>query len=167
MSSRLTRWLVLIAAGLAASNAQAAGRAEVTFVDAARYADAGAWGAVREANLAALSAHVQFLASRHLAPGQTLKLDFLDIDLAGDARPWRGSGFDVRVLRGRADWPRLTLRYSLQGTGGGTQAGTESISDLNYLGRLGGRSGSETLAHEKRLLDDWFLARFVAGKSGG
>lgn len=166
MRSRLTGWLVLIAGGLVAPIVMAAGRAEVTFIDAARYADAGAWGSDRDANLAQLEAHVQRLASKYLASGQTLKLEFLDIDLAGNARPWKGNGTDVRVLRGRADWPRLTLRYSLEEARVSAQNGTESISDLNYLGRLGARSSSERMAYEKRLLDDWFQARFVAGRAG-
>lgn len=166
MRAKLTGLFVLIAGGLVATVAVAAGRAEVTFVDPARYADAGAWGPDRDANLAQLEVHVQRLASKYLAPGQTLKLEFLDVDLAGSARPWKGSGIDLRVLRGRADWPRLTLRYSLEEADGGARNGTESISDLNYLGRLGARTSVEPLTYEKRLLDDWFQARIVSGKTG-
>jgi hypothetical protein len=167
MRAKLTGLMVLVAGSLAASVAMAAERAEVTFVDAASYADAGAWGRDRDANLAQLEVHVQSLASKYLAPGQTLKLEFLDVDLAGNARPWKGTGTDLRVLRGRADWPRLTLRYTLQEADGGTRNSTESISDLNYLGRLGARTSVEPLTYEKRLLDDWFQLRIASGKKGG
>lgn len=158
-----TGLLVLTLGSLIAPVSMAAGRAEVTFVDPAKYADAGPYGRLREANLALLEAHVQQLAAKYLAQGQTLRLEFLDVDLAGNERPWRGVGTDVRVLRGRADWPRLTLRYSLHGVGLTGQDTTESISDLNYLGPTASQSASGPLAHEKRLLERWFQARFAAG----
>jgi Protein of unknown function (DUF3016) len=157
------RLLVLILGSLIAPVSAVAGLAEVTFVDPAKYADAGPLGRQRDANLAVLEAHVKQLAAKHLAPGQTLRLEFLDVDLAGNERPWRGVGADVRVLRGRADWPRLSLRYSLRGAGQAGLDATESISDMNYLGRVTSRAASEPLAHEKRLLDEWFQTRFVAG----
>jgi Protein of unknown function (DUF3016) len=159
--------LLIIAGALIAPHAPAAGPAVVTFVNSSQYTDAGAWGQARDANLAQLEAHVHQLAAKHLAPGQTLALEFLDVDLAGNVRPWKRSGTEVRVLRGRADWPRLALRYSLQEAGGGTRSGTESISDLNYLGRPGVRTSVESLAYEKRLLGEWFQSRFVAGQQTG
>lgn len=167
MRAKLTALLTLICSSLPPAGAAAAGPAEVTFVDSSRYADAGTWGRARDENLARLEAHVQLLASQHLAPGQALKLEFLDIDLAGNERLWKRQGAEVRVLRGRADWPRLTLRYTLAQAGGGVQTGTESLSDMNYLARHAGRSTSGALAHEKRLLDAWFQARFGAAKQGG
>lgn len=164
MRAKLTGLFVLIAGCLVAPIV-AAGPAEVTFVDSTKYADAGAWGRDRDANLARLEAHVQELAAKYLAPGQSLKLEFLDVDLAGNERPSRRLGTDVRVLRGRADWPRLTLRYSLRAGGREVQGGTESISDMNYLGGIGARSLPGPLAHERRLLEDWFQARFGTGKT--
>lgn len=163
MKAIRTGLLILTFGSVIAPESMAAGPVEVTFVDPAKFSDAGSPGRIRDANLTALEAHVQQLAAKYLTPGQTLKLEILDVDLAGNERPWRGAGGDVRVLRGRADWPRLTLRYSLRGAGLAGVDATESISDLNYLGRTASHNSSEPLAHEKRLLEDWFQTRLVVG----
>ena len=146
---------------LSATASHAGGIAEVSFPNEARYTDAGAYGTERAANLAQLAAHLKRLAQRDLPEGQKLTVEILDVDLAGEARPWRRTGSEVRVLRGRADWPRIELRYTLSGEPGNTRSATESIADLNYLQRIGSYGSSEPLVYEKRMLDDWFRARFV------
>ncbi|MCW5633317.1 MAG: DUF3016 domain-containing protein [Rubrivivax sp.] len=139
--------------------AHAAGSADVRFVDAERFADAGRNPHDRERVLASLKAHVQRLAQR-LPDGQQLRVEFLDLDLAGDER-MRSSG-DVRVLRGGADWPRMHIRWALQQGDGTLKSGEERLSDLDYL------MGSRTLAatsdgdwpYEKRMLTQWFERQF-------
>ena len=164
MTSTRIHLTVFLSAWVAITAAHAGGNAEVTFSNPARYTDAGSYGANRDANLAQLAAHLKALAAKYLAEGQTLQVEVLDVDLAGTSRPWRATGTDVRVLRGRADWPRLEMRYALDAAGPNARRGTESISSLNYLQRAGGYAAAEPLAHEKRLLDDWFRARFVEGR---
>ena len=156
---------VVAIAGLAVSTACAAGSAEVLFPNEARFSDAGASAGDRAANLALLANHLKRLAARHLPEGQKLTVEVLDVDLAGTSRPWRVTGTDVRVLRGRADWPRIELRYTLAGGGNTTRTGKESIADLNYLRHISAYGASEPLIHEKRVLDDWFRARFLEGRA--
>jgi Protein of unknown function (DUF3016) len=146
---------------LSATASHSGGVAEVSFPNEARYTDAGAYGTERAANLAQLAAHLKRLAQRDLPEGQKLTVEILDVDLAGEARPWRRMPSEVRVLRGRADWPRIELRYTLSGEPGNTRSATESIADLNYLQRIGSYGSSEPLVYEKRMIDDWFRARFV------
>ena len=155
--------IVVAIAGLGASTACAAGSAEVLFPNETRFSDAGVSASDRAGNLAQLANHLKRLAARYLPDGQTLIVEVLDVDLAGTSRPWRTTGADVRVLRGRADWPRIELRYTLSGDANATRTGKESIADLNYLQRISDYGSSEPLKHEKRMLDEWFRARFIEG----
>ena len=52
---------------------------------------------------------------RRLPDGQTLTIAVLDLDLAGSLRPTPTG--ELRVLRGGADWPSMSLRYTLQADG--------------------------------------------------
>jgi hypothetical protein len=97
--------------------------------------------------------HVQQLSEK-LPAGQVLKVDFLDIDLAGDEFP-RVSVRDVRVLKGQADWPRIQLRYSIERDGAVVASGEAKLSDPNYLMGLN-RYGRDLYSHEKQMLDEWF-----------
>lgn len=152
-------FLVAAAAALAvALPAQAAG-VKVSFPDAERYADAGASVAERESTQAELAAHLVALGQRLLPADMTLEVDVLEIDLAGTMLPTRRG--DLRIVRGGADWPRLTLRYTLVKDGQVQTAATERLADLAYTMNLGSRLSNDPLRYEKRLLDDWFRERFA------
>lgn len=146
---------------LAAAGA-GAGTANVTFLNAPSFEDAGSTSWEEQANLQALSTHLQGLAQRMLPAGQHLKVEVVDVDLAGTVRPSvRGSS--VRVLRGGADWPRIHLRYTLEADGKAVASGDEHIADLNYARGLSGTRDSHSLYYEKRMLDAWFKTRFGEG----
>ena len=146
------------ALALASLSAAAAGRVEVRFVEPARYTDAGFGAREIERTTAQLGAALRSLGAR-LPDGQTLTLEILDVDLAGRTVP--GSARDTRVLTGGADWPRITLRWTLAGAGE-PRSGEETVSNLDYLEqRIGGSTG-EPLEHERRMLERWFERRFVA-----
>ena len=143
-------------AALAPAPAVAAGRVEVSFVEPEQFADVG-WGSIdRERNLQVLEQHFQGLA-RRLPDAQTLRVEVLDVDLAGEPRP--GAIHDWRILRGGADWPRITLRYVLDEGGRVLASGEERVSDMNYL--FGRSPGSEygPLPYERRLIEHWFQQR--------
>ena len=102
------------------------------------------------------------LASRHLGDGQVLNIEVLDVDLAGEVR------FDRRRMdrtcaccAGVADWPRITLRYTLE-TAGEPARRVEQVTvyDMAYLQRLNRYGGDEPLRYEKPMLDEWFDAQF-------
>jgi hypothetical protein len=149
--------------GAATMPAWAAGAVEVRFVDPQRYADIG-WRVLdRERNLERLRTHFQGLAAR-LPDGQRLAIEVLEVDLAGEEVP--GDRLDpVRVLRGRADWPRMRLRWQLSGPGTAARSADEWLADLTYLDRLApAGSASEALPYDLRMVDDWFQARIVLGQ---
>jgi hypothetical protein len=142
--------------------AHAAGSAEVRFVQPERFADIGRYANDRERALAALTAHVQQLAQR-LPDGQRLRLEVTDVDLAGEQTI--GRAYDVRVLRGTADWPRIEMRWSLEQGGQTLKSGEERLTDLGYpLMRGATTSEREELPYEKRLLTKWFDAQFGAAR---
>src|SRR5688500_12201202 len=106
-----TRSLPLLVALLPlAGAAQAA--VIVTFKEPDRFFDAGRWD--REDFLAEIERHLQELGTTHLPPGQTVKIEVLDVDLAGDDRFRRRFGAEIRVLKGGVDWPSMKLRYAVE-----------------------------------------------------
>ena len=85
----------------------------------------------------------------------------LDVDLAGDAFP-RVVLRDTRVLRGRADWPRMHLRYTLREGDKVIKSGEDRIADMNYLMGTTRVHQDGPFPYEKRMLDNWFDERIVA-----
>ena len=141
-----------------------AGSATVTFVNAERFSDIGFAPTDRQLNLQALERHFQSLAQQRLPADQVLKVEVLDVDLAGEERPSVRAGRDLRILRGGADWPRIKLRYTLESNGRTLRSGEETLSDLSYQQGFAGAysTGTEPLRYERRMLDKWFQSRLVA-----
>ena len=151
----------LIASLLAAVASTAmAGTVSVSFINTASYTDAGTTSWDEQANLKTLATHLEKLGQRWLPAGQVLKVEVLDVDLAGSLRPQR-DGSQVRVLRGGADWPRISLRYTLEENGKVLRSGQEQVSDTTYAQAQSGPRDSSSLHYEKRMLDGWFKARFT------
>ena len=162
-SMDVARMLVLALMGAWIAGAWAAGSIEVRFIEPQRFVDIGLRASDREANLAQLRAHLEGLAPR-LLDGQRLSIDVLEVDLAGEERPAH-HGNPVRVLRGRADWPRMRLRWQLTGPGAPERGAEEWLADLAYLNRLPPNFGThEALPYERRMLEEWFQERIVAGQ---
>ncbi len=150
---------VLSAAALVAmaQPAHAAGSAEIRFVEPERYRDAGLLTLDRERTLATLATHLRQLAQR-LPDGQRLRIDVLDVDLAGERAPHASASF--RVLRGGADVPRLHLKWTLEQGGTALRSGEDRLTDLDYLSRVPSMATSAgDLPYETRMLTRWFEAR--------
>ena len=158
---RLNRMMLLLGFVAAAASA-AAGTVQVDFVAPTTYADAGRTLAEAQANRDTLARYLQSLGERYLPAGDTLKVDVLDIDLAGTVLP-RARG-DLRITRGTADIPKIRLRYTLAAADQAARSGEETVRDLNYLGHPVDYAGKDPLRFEKRMLADWFKARFVERK---
>lgn len=153
--------------GASALPAHAAGSVEVSFVAPGSFADAGRDLADKQRNEDTLARYLQGLGARYLATDQVLKIDVLDVDLAGFVRPSRRTGEELRIARGGADWPRIKMRFSLLEGGKVIQNGEETVADMNYLRRSVDIRDSDPLRYEKRMLGDWFKARFVEHKPAG
>lgn len=143
-----------------------AGTVEVALVNPASFIDAGGSQWDKDANLQILQRHLQSLGQR-LAANQVLKIELLDVDLAGSLKP-SSTGADVRVLKADADYPRIHLSYTLVAGGVTLASGTEWVTDLDYMhGLVSQRGDPPPLYYEKRMLDAWFKARFVDARGGG
>lgn len=119
----------------------------------------------REHVLKELGEHFALLGKR-LPPGQDLRVEVLDLDMAGRIYPNFRGREDIRVLRGGADWPHMVVRYSLVSNGQVIASGEDQLSDMMYLNRINRYSDGDTLRYEKRMIDDWFKEKFAARKQG-
>jgi hypothetical protein len=143
-------------AGLIALVAGGAGAAvTVTYVQPENFSDVPFITWERDDTLKALTEHFTWLGNS-LPPGQDLRIEVLDIDLAGRAIPSARAGRDLRILRGQADWPRIDLRYTVEQDGQVLKSGEARLSDMNYLNHTSRYFDSENLRYEKSMIDDWF-----------
>ena len=149
-----------------AQSAWAGPNLTVVFVNPEKYSDASYSSSFANAQDQAdvqrdIEQHLQGLAERALPSGDSLKIEVLDIDLAGRVEPFRSRvGADVRVVRD-ISWPRMELRYTLTHGGQATASREERLSDLNYLSSFNRYSSGDRLRYEKAMLDDWFAERFA------
>ncbi len=155
------RLLALLLAALPA--AAMAGTAEVQFIHPDLYNDAGQ-NRVGEAEQVRheLAQYFEKLAAEILPADQSVQIEVLNIDLAGEP-PRRGDRLDdPRVLRGRADWPQIELRYTLRAGDKVLASGHDVVSDLAYLdSSTMYPAKDESLPYEKRMLKRWFVQRFA------
>jgi len=167
--------VIVTAAALAAlilgAGTALAGTAEVNFVDADRYSDAGGRGGMRdrptrEVVLREIKAHVLDLAQRNLGPNQALVVDIVDIDIAGRRDILGAGGEDVRVYDDISP-PRIKLRFVFSDGGKETLRGEDTLSDPTYLRSLARVPQGDPIRHERPMLTKWFVARFVRDKPAG
>ncbi len=147
----------LIAAGPIAA-ARAAGTVEVSYVKPQEFADIGLGSIDRDRSLASLDRIFQDLRTK-LPDGQSLQLQVTDVDLAGELE-FQGARPDLRVVRGRADWPRMDLHYTLLQNGAVLKSGDAHLSDPSYTFGLQTVRHDEPLHYERRMVDDWFAKTF-------
>jgi hypothetical protein len=151
--------LVLLSAGGASA------AVTVAFSHPEKYQDMPFSPTDREQVLKDLGEHFARLG-KDLPPGQDLRVEVLDIDLAGRIHPNSRGRQDIRVLRGGADWPTMLVRYRLESNGQVIASGEDRLSDMNYLGRISRYADGDTLRYEKRMIDDWFKKKFAVRKQG-
>ena len=151
---------------LVVTGVTSAATVSVTFVQPEQFTDAGSSrGGATQRELAKLQhelqRHLQRLADRKLAVSDTLQVEVLDIDLAGDFQFNRLTRFsDVRVVRDIAS-PRITLRYTVKLGDRVVTGAEEQLSDMNFLWGHNRYSSGDRLRYEKPMLDAWFEKRFA------
>lgn len=138
-----------------------AGTVQVRFVEPERYSDAGSRLGEAEQVRIELAALFERLGASKLGADRVLEIDVLDVDLAGEPSRMPRHG-DPRIVRGRADWPRIVLRYRLRAGDQVLTSGQEQVQDLDYLASARGLREGEPLRYETRMLERWFSQRFGA-----
>lgn len=159
---------LLLTAALAATPAAAA--VDVSFSQPETFTDAHlgrSYGtAPVERTIQGIERHLHRLGERWLRPGQSLRVEITDIDLAGRFEPWRALSPDLRAMRD-VTWPRINLRYALEENGTVVATDEEEVVDLDYLLQPEAQRSRDPLRYEKAMLDDWFVARFGKAEAGG
>lgn len=158
-----TRFLYLSLALLASAPAARA-EVDVTFTAPEKFVDAGLrrhnGAQSRDLALRTIREQLVALGRRYLGPDQNLRIEILDVDLAGEIEWWHGA-YDIRYLRDYT-WPKVKLRYTLEESGRPLRSAEETVSDPSYqVSVLTTRSG-EIMPHEKEMLARWFRSRFAA-----
>jgi hypothetical protein len=131
----------------------------VTFSHPEKFSDLPFSPIEREQVLKDLGEHFASL-SKKLPAGQDLKVEVLDVDLAGRIYP-NIRGRDLRIMRGGADWPHMRLRYTLEANGQVLRSGVDDLSDMAYQDRINRYSGGDPLRYEKQMIDDWFTEKIL------
>lgn len=149
--------LSALAAVVLAVSASVAAAATVTYADTEKMTDVPRDQSDRELMQEQLLEHVNTLSSK-LPAGQEMKIDILDIDLAGEVFP-RVAIQNVRVTKGRGDPPRIHLRYRIEQDGKVVSDGERKLVNHGYQSAFN-RYSNEMFSHEKQLLDDWFRKEF-------
>lgn len=158
---RIARTLLTVAALAAGSLAQAAGTVQVSFDKPDEFVDIGHNRWDQDRTLDQLREVFKGWAAK-LPDGQTLKVEVLDVDLAGRLQPRRGD--EIRVLNGRADWPRIKLRWTLSAGDRTLKSGEDDLADMAYLQTFGGLDRSLSLPYEGRMLERWFAERVTGAR---
>jgi hypothetical protein len=147
--------------GLALTMSPASAAIRVNFISPERYHDEDFRSASRrEGILLEFRKFFERLGGQYLKPGETLDVEVLDIDLAGEYEPWRPSLNDVRILRDVTP-PSFKLRYTLTRGKSMLMKNEETITDMNYLSDISAHNSTDRFAYEKDMLRDWFRRRFV------
>jgi hypothetical protein len=156
----------LAMAGLFLATAGAAVAAvTVTYAHPEHYADLPFPARDREQVLKSLAEHFNQLGQA-LPPGENLKVEVLDLNLAGELRPSVRSGQDIRILHGGADWPQMRLRYAVESGGKVISSGEDQLDNMMYLNRVNRYSDGDSLRYEKQMIDDWFRKAILAHHPG-
>ena len=132
---------------------------EVHFTKPEQFTDVSFNQTEREKVLKDLAAHFEKLGES-LKPGQTLKVDVTDLDMAGRENPSMRMAQDFRVMNGQADWPRMRLHYVLEQDGKVIANADAALSDMSYLTRINRYVSGDKLRYEKQMIDDWFSSTF-------
>lgn len=145
--------LLALAAGAASADVS------VNYIEPERFSDLPFTPWERESVLKDLTAHFGKLGAQ-LPPGQNLRIEIKDIDLAG--REYPGRGRDLRIIKSHgADWPRMDLHYTIESNGQVLRSGDAQLRDMGFMDRIGRYNDGDNLRYERRMIDDWFYSAIL------
>ena len=145
--------LLALAAGAASADVS------VNYIEPERFSDLPFAPWDRESVLEELTRHFVKLGAQ-LPPGQNLRIEVKDIDLAG--REYPGRARDLRIIKSSGvDWPRIDLHYTIDSNGQVLRSGDAQLRDMSFMDRIGRYSDGENLRYERRMIDDWFYSTIV------
>ena len=139
--------------------AATAGEAVVTFSNVKDYTD---FPYSESESLQKLIAEHCIKQVKTLPASVEIKIEVLDIDLAGDIKANFRTPTDIRVRKGRSDGPEMKVRFTISDHGKVIGSGEETLADPNYLTRSNRYYSTDELRYEKLMMDDWLQARFGA-----
>jgi len=155
----------LIAGSLLLASAAASADVTVNFVKPEDFPDMPFSPVDRDAVLKDIGDYFVKLG-KNLPEGTNLRIDVLDLDLAGRLEPSRRGARDLRILRGGADWPRMKLHYTIETGGKVVNSGDATLQDMNYQFNSKRLSDSDPLRYEKHMIDEWFYKEVAPRKQG-
>jgi hypothetical protein len=158
----LTSGAISIVASLLMSQSLLAATVEMNWIEPGTYDDIRSGDqnrkAFRERTFKILEKHFIKLAAS-LPQNQRLKVDILNIDLAGEI-DFSGAR-QVRILR-ESYFPRFNLSYQLIDDNNEiVMSGSDKLKSINFLQSSNLRYRNEPLGHEKKMLDVWFKGVFA------
>nr|WP_229419560.1 DUF3016 domain-containing protein [Pseudoduganella dura] len=127
----------------------------VNYVQPERFSDFPSDQRDRDRALRELTKHFGKLGAE-LPPGQTLRIDIKDVDMAGREIPRRS----VSSLRtySSLDWPRIELQFEIESSGQTVHSGEVTLRDMGFSNRANRYYNGDVLRFEKQMLDEWFYA---------
>ena len=143
-----------------AAGAATAGDVIVNYIQPENFSDIPS-GGERDETLRALTAHFVKLGAK-LPAGQNLRIDVVNIDMAGAERPSRART-DMRVTF-RGEWPQIDLHYTLESNGQVLSSGDAQLRDTAFLDRPNRYFNHDILRFEKRMVDAWFEKTILSGE---
>lgn len=145
--------LLALAAGAASADVT------VNYIEPDRFSDLPFSSWERDDVLKTLTKHFTTLGAK-LPPGQHLRIDVQDVDLAGRMYPGRGAR-ELRVIQNNAEWPRIDLHYTIEQDGKVLRSGKAELRDMSFMDRRGRYADDDALRYERRMIDDWFYSTIV------
>jgi hypothetical protein len=154
----MNRSRIFLAALALACGSAFAGTVEVRYIDPDNFSDLATNRWQERDTMEALTRYLQQLGQQ-LPADQVLRVDVLDVDLAGTWRETpRGR---IRVERNRADPPKIHVRWALESGGQVLRSGEDRLTDLDYTHHLATYRSSTPYYYEKLVLHDWFRRNFA------
>ena len=152
-----TRWIAL--ATLAAASAAAQADVQVNFIEPDKFSDIKDNNGFREPEV--LGELKTFLVAQFekRLPGRDVRIDVTDVDLAGEVEPFLWRGQWLRVMRSVTS-PSIELSFEVREGGEVVQQGKTRLRDMNYQDGFNMFGSTESLRHEKRMLDRWMQREF-------